>query len=102
MAAASDLPGTQLVTAEAVRQQILGILGRWGMPDDLAATTARAMVETDLMGIDSHGISSRTGASRDRLAGLAQTLCSRIIFSPIRPTPCLTAARSPFVNDAFA
>ncbi|KAA2212012.1 Ldh family oxidoreductase [Teichococcus oryzae] len=69
MAAASDLPGTQLATAEAVRQQILDILGRWGMPDDLAGTTARAMVETDLMGIDSHGISMLTMYERMQREG---------------------------------
>ncbi|TPG51905.1 Ldh family oxidoreductase [Roseomonas nepalensis] len=45
------------VPAERVRRQILGVLRAWGMPDDLAATTAEAMVETDLMGIDSHGLS---------------------------------------------
>jgi len=40
-----------------VRRQILLILQAWGMPDDMAATTAGLMVETDLMGIDSHGVS---------------------------------------------
>ncbi|MCG7364183.1 Ldh family oxidoreductase [Roseomonas sp. ACRSG] len=49
-----------LVPAGRVRQQIFDILGRWGMPEDLAATTADAMVETDLMGVDSHGISMLT------------------------------------------
>lgn len=43
--------------AERIRAQILGILGAWGMAEDLATTTAEAMVETDLMGVDSHGIS---------------------------------------------
>ena len=41
----------------SVRAQILAILGAWGMPEDIAAVTAEVMVETDLMGIDSHGIS---------------------------------------------
>jgi LDH2 family malate/lactate/ureidoglycolate dehydrogenase len=45
------------VSAERVRQQILNILHAWGMAEDLAATTAEAMVETDLFGVDSHGIS---------------------------------------------
>jgi len=48
---------TNLVAAERIRRQILGVLHAWGMPEDLAATTAEAMVETDLMGVDSHGIS---------------------------------------------
>lgn len=44
-------------TADSVRAQILAILGAWGMPADMAETTAEVMVETDLMGVDSHGIS---------------------------------------------
>ncbi len=44
-------------TAESVRAQILAILGAWGMPPDLAETTAEVMTDTDLAGIDSHGIS---------------------------------------------
>lgn len=45
------------VPAEAIRAQILGILTAWGMPTIQAETTARIMVETDLMGVDSHGLS---------------------------------------------
>jgi LDH2 family malate/lactate/ureidoglycolate dehydrogenase len=48
---------TLLAGAERIRAQILAILHAWGMAEDLAATTAEAMVETDLMGVDSHGIS---------------------------------------------
>ncbi len=44
-------------SAESVRAQISSILNAWGMPQDLIATTAEVMVETDLMGFDSHGIS---------------------------------------------
>ena len=45
------------VPAETIRAQILAILTAWGMPADMAATTADIMVETDLMGVDSHGLS---------------------------------------------
>lgn len=45
------------VPAEAIRAQILGILAAWGMPREAATTTARIMLETDLMGVDSHGLS---------------------------------------------
>jgi LDH2 family malate/lactate/ureidoglycolate dehydrogenase len=45
------------VPAETVRAQILAVLGAWGMPAEAAATTAEVMVETDLLGIDSHGVS---------------------------------------------
>lgn len=46
-----------LATADAIRAQCLSVLRAWGMPDDLAATTADIMTETDLLGVDSHGIS---------------------------------------------
>ncbi|WP_135466786.1 Ldh family oxidoreductase [Crenalkalicoccus roseus] len=45
------------VAAETIRAQILAILTAWGMPGDMAETTADIMVETDLMGVDSHGLS---------------------------------------------
>ena len=37
---------------EHVREQIYLILTAWGMTDDLAATTADVMLETDLIGVD--------------------------------------------------
>ncbi|MDQ1080162.1 Ldh family oxidoreductase [Pseudoroseomonas cervicalis] len=46
-----------LIQAGTIRQQIATILAAWGMPGDLVEVTAEAMVETDLMGIDSHGLS---------------------------------------------
>jgi len=45
------------VPAERVREQIVAILTAWGMDADLVATTAEVMVETDLSGVDSHGVS---------------------------------------------
>lgn len=45
------------VRAEQVREQILMVLVAWGMAHDLATLTAGLMAETDLLGIDSHGIS---------------------------------------------
>jgi LDH2 family malate/lactate/ureidoglycolate dehydrogenase len=48
------------VSAEHVRQQIASILSAWGMDADLVRTTADVMLETDLAGIDSHGISMLT------------------------------------------
>ncbi|WP_247828283.1 Ldh family oxidoreductase [Arthrobacter antioxidans] len=43
--------------AAQVHEQIVAILCAWGMPGDPAAATATVMVETDLSGIDSHGVS---------------------------------------------
>ena len=45
------------VPHERVRAQIEAILRSWGMAPDLLATTVEAMIETDLLGVDSHGIS---------------------------------------------
>jgi len=43
--------------AERVREQIVSILESWGMERDTVRTTAEVMVETDLAGVDSHGVS---------------------------------------------
>ena len=45
------------VPAERVRSQILSIFDAWGMDPGLARTAAEVMVETDLAGVDSHGVS---------------------------------------------
>jgi LDH2 family malate/lactate/ureidoglycolate dehydrogenase len=45
------------VPAERVRKLIVDVLTAWGMDPDLAETTAEVMVDTDLAGIDSHGVS---------------------------------------------
>lgn len=49
----------QAVTLPAalLRRQAETILTGWGMPEDIAVQTAELMVETDLFGVDSHGIS---------------------------------------------
>jgi len=45
------------VPAARVREQIASILTAWGMPPEAVAITADVMVETDLQGVDSHGVS---------------------------------------------
>jgi LDH2 family malate/lactate/ureidoglycolate dehydrogenase len=45
------------VRAERVREQIAAVLGAWGMDEKLLRTTAEVMLETDLAGVDSHGLS---------------------------------------------
>ena len=39
-----------------LRDQIVAVLAAWDVPDDLARATAAVMADTDLAGIDSHGI----------------------------------------------
>ena len=43
-------------SGDAIERQIATILLAWGMPADLAADAAKVMSETDLSGIDSHGL----------------------------------------------
>jgi LDH2 family malate/lactate/ureidoglycolate dehydrogenase len=45
------------VSADRIRTQLETVLGAWGMSEAHARTTAEMMVETDLRGVDSHGIS---------------------------------------------
>ncbi|GAA4887048.1 Ldh family oxidoreductase [Saccharopolyspora cebuensis] len=45
------------VPADRIRTLARDVLTAWGMADDLAATTADVLVDTDLAGIDSHGVS---------------------------------------------
>jgi LDH2 family malate/lactate/ureidoglycolate dehydrogenase len=54
---------------QSVREQILQVLCAWGMQPDLAGVTADLMSETDLLGIDSHGISMLPGYEEKLLAG---------------------------------
>ncbi len=57
------------VPAERVREQIITILSAWGMAEPLVRTTAEVMVETDLSGVDSHGISMLMDYEGSRLKG---------------------------------
>jgi LDH2 family malate/lactate/ureidoglycolate dehydrogenase len=57
------------VSAEHVKKQITLILTAWGMDADLIGTTAQIMIETDLSGIDSHGISMLMDYEQSRLKG---------------------------------
>ncbi|WP_458098047.1 Ldh family oxidoreductase [Roseomonas sp. WA12] len=45
------------VSAETIRAQVTAVLTAWGMDPAAIRTTAEVMVETDLAGVDSHGIS---------------------------------------------
>jgi LDH2 family malate/lactate/ureidoglycolate dehydrogenase len=44
-------------SAETIHRQISEVLRAWGMPPDVVRTAADVMTDTDLAGIDSHGIS---------------------------------------------
>jgi LDH2 family malate/lactate/ureidoglycolate dehydrogenase len=57
------------VATERVREQIASILTAWGMDAGLVRTTAEVMVETDLSGVDSHGVSMLMDYEQSRLKG---------------------------------
>ncbi len=57
------------VAAVRVREQIASILTAWGMDAGLVRTTAEVMVETDLSGVDSHGVSMLMDYEQSRLKG---------------------------------
>jgi LDH2 family malate/lactate/ureidoglycolate dehydrogenase len=50
------MPEFILVSAELLHRQITEVFASWGMSPEHAATAATVMVETDLSGVDSHGI----------------------------------------------
>jgi LDH2 family malate/lactate/ureidoglycolate dehydrogenase len=43
--------------SDKVRQQIHNVLRAWNMPEETAAVTEQLMVQTELLGNESHGIS---------------------------------------------
>jgi LDH2 family malate/lactate/ureidoglycolate dehydrogenase len=57
------------VGAELIRTQLVSVLRAWGMSEGHADTTAAMMLETDLRGVDSHGISMLPTYDRDVRAG---------------------------------
>lgn len=65
--------------AGTVREQILAILHAWGMAPERAAITAEVMVDTDLIGIDSHGISMLPMYQRLIDAGKLDTRAEAVI-----------------------
>src|SRR5437762_2405931 len=48
---------TMRIPAKHIHEQLVAVLRAWEMSDAYAETTAEMMVETDLRGVDSHGIS---------------------------------------------
>src|SRR5687768_14247492 len=57
------------VPAPKIREQLIAVLRAWGMSDAHAATTAEMMLETDLRGVDSHGLSMLPTYDRELRSG---------------------------------
>jgi LDH2 family malate/lactate/ureidoglycolate dehydrogenase len=72
------------VKADVLHRQLVSVLGVWGMSAPHAGTTADMMVETDLRGVDSHGISMLPTYDREFRAG---RLSMKPIFRTVREGP---------------
>src|SRR5499426_2838167 len=72
------------VAAPQIRQQLMSVLRAWGMSETHAATTAEMMLETDLRGVDSHGISMLPTYDQEFRAG---RLNMRPVFKTLRDAP---------------
>jgi LDH2 family malate/lactate/ureidoglycolate dehydrogenase len=72
------------VPAELIRQQLVSVLRAWGMSAAQAETTAEMMLETDLRGVDSHGISMLPTYDREFRAG---RLNMQPVFKTVREGP---------------
>jgi LDH2 family malate/lactate/ureidoglycolate dehydrogenase len=74
------------VPPKQIRQQLVSVLRAWGMSDAHADTTAEMMLETDLRGVDSHGISMLPTYDREFRAG---RLNMRPVFKTVREGPAM-------------
>src|SRR3990167_387362 len=74
------------VPAARIREQLVSVLGAWGMSAAHTATTAEMMLETDLRGVDSHGISMLPTYDREFRSG---RLNMRPVFKTVREGPAV-------------
>ena len=74
------------VPALRIRQQLESVFRAWSMSDAHAATTAQMMVETDLRGVDSHGISMLPTYDREFRSGRVNM---RPVFKTVRELPAM-------------
>jgi LDH2 family malate/lactate/ureidoglycolate dehydrogenase len=75
---------SQRIPADQIRRQLVSVLRAWGMSEAHADTTAAMMLETDLRGVDSHGISMLPTYDREFRAG---RLNMRPAFKTLREGP---------------
>ena len=74
------------IPAAQIREQLESVFRAWSMSDAHAATTAEMMVETDLRGVDSHGISMLPTYDREFRSG---RLNMRPVFKTVRELPAM-------------
>ena len=71
------------VPSKQIHEQLVTVFRSWGMSDAHAETTAQMMVETDLRGVDSHGISMLPTYDQEFRAG---RLNMKPVFKTVRET----------------
>lgn len=81
----------RVVSAGLLRQQILAVFARWGMPETAAQIAARIMVETDLSGVDSHGIGMLPYYQQLQSEGRLDPLAQPVTLRDEGPTALLDA-----------
>jgi LDH2 family malate/lactate/ureidoglycolate dehydrogenase len=74
------------VPAKQIQSQLVSVLSAWGMSASHAATTAEMMVDTDLRGVDSHGISMLPTYDQEFRKGRLN-MCP--IFKTVREGPAM-------------
>src|SRR5438105_847930 len=72
------------VPSKNIHEQLASVFRAWGMSDAHAETTAEVMVETDLRGVDSHGISMLPTYDNEFRAG---RLNMKPAFRTVRENP---------------
>jgi LDH2 family malate/lactate/ureidoglycolate dehydrogenase len=72
------------VPAKQIREQLVTVFSAWGMSDAHAETTAEIMIETDLRGVDSHGVSMLPTYDQEFRAG---RLNMKPVFKTVRENP---------------
>jgi LDH2 family malate/lactate/ureidoglycolate dehydrogenase len=80
------MAATTRVPAQHIRQQLVSVLHAWGMSETHADTTAEMMLETDLRGVDSHGISMLPTYDRELRSG---RLNMHPVFKTLRDGPAM-------------
>src|SRR5712691_2352589 len=80
------MAATTRVPAQHIRQQLVSVLRAWGMAQAHADTTAEMMLETDLRGVDSHGISMLPTYDKEFRAG---RLNMRPVWKTVRDLPSI-------------
>ena len=74
------------VPAPQIRRQLVSVFRAWGMSEPHADTTADMMVETDLRGVDSHGVGMLPTYDQEFRNG---RLNMRPSFKKVRETPAM-------------